>query len=96
MSEHTAEIGLPEEARIAVREALADAWDLGYHRGVRDAEGNLESADNPFRTSVTPPAAGSASDPDDWACQQYGYHQRATRHTDAECRVPSPEGGTDD
>lgn len=26
-------------------------------------------------------------DIDDWACQQYGYHQAATRHTRDECSV---------
>jgi hypothetical protein len=30
---------------------LADAWDEGYHRGVRDNEGDIESADNPYRAT---------------------------------------------
>jgi hypothetical protein len=27
----------------------ADAWDLGYYRGARDAELDMEPADNPYR-----------------------------------------------
>lgn len=31
------------------KERLAAAWDEGYYRGVRDAEGDLAPADNPYR-----------------------------------------------
>jgi hypothetical protein len=32
---------------------LAEAWDEGYARGVRDEAGDIERADNPYRTEAT-------------------------------------------
>ena len=31
------------------KERLEIAWDAGYSRGIRDAESDLEPADNPYR-----------------------------------------------
>mgnify|MGYP003109192978 FL=1 len=38
----------PHWHRSAVREREAVAWEVGYLRGVRDQEGEMDRADNPF------------------------------------------------
>lgn len=44
---------LAEQAVAAVNlyqaGVVADAWDEGYNRGVRDEAGEMEPADNPYR-----------------------------------------------
>ena len=48
----TCDSNAPHWHRSAVREREAVAWEVGYLRGVRDQEGEMDRADNPFEETA--------------------------------------------
>ena len=48
----TCDSNAPHWHTRTVREREADAWEVGYLRGVRDSEGEMDRADNPFEETA--------------------------------------------